>query len=199
MKLPTHEQTIAYFDTYFVPINIRKHCFLVNKLANSIAVKANLHGLQVNEELIDRLSLLHDIFKMVAIEKFGHGVHDGAPITEKEIEFWQDFKKKYAYKYEGQVAKEIFKDEFPEMANSLARVSNPYIDDHTIEEKIVHYADWRVLQEKIVSLTVRVAYLKERYPNADEHWDQQENKIQLIEKELEQKLNLTTQEMGELL
>jgi len=72
MNLPTHEQCIEILDEHEVPENVRKHCFSVNKVAVFLALKLKQKGIEINIDLVDRASLLHDLDK---IKTLGQGTH----------------------------------------------------------------------------------------------------------------------------
>ena len=83
---------------------------------------------------------------------------------------WKMLREKYPNMWESQVAYEIFKDQFPELALVVKNSSDPHIKDKTWEELIVHYADFRTMQEATVLLLERLAYLEKRYPRKDDSW-----------------------------
>ena len=68
MNLPTKEISLQYFDDYVVPRNIYKHCLAVREVANFLAKELSEAGIEMNLELIDRVALLHDLFKVVTFE-----------------------------------------------------------------------------------------------------------------------------------
>jgi len=65
MNLPTKEQSLQYFEDYVVPRNIYRHCLVVREVANFLAKKLSESDVKINKELVDRVSLLHDLFKVV--------------------------------------------------------------------------------------------------------------------------------------
>ena len=169
MKLPTQEKCVQYFEEYYVPDNIKNHCVKVQEVAQFIASK--FIKTEINQELISKLAILHDVFKMIAITDFGTGHHDDATLTDQQKTFWQGMKLKHPSCYEGQLAYEIFKDEFPELAIALKNVSNPRNTEPSWEELIVHYADVRVFKNNVVTFDERWHYLRERYPREDGVWE----------------------------
>ena len=181
MNLPTQQQCLDYFTKYKVPENIFHHCQRVQKVSVVLAEKLQ-QKVPVNIELVRCLGILHDLFKMITIKEFGKNhYHKEAVITAEQQQFWTEMQQTYPDLYEGDVAYIIFKDEFPELAVALENVSNPRHENYTWEERIVHYADWRVLQEKIVLLEERLAYLRERYPRPSEVWERYAQKIKKME------------------
>lgn len=185
MKLPTEQQCLNYFVKYKVPDNIFKHCCTVRNVAVFLAAKLKEKNVPINAEFVNSLALFHDLCKMIVLTDFGkNNFHKDAVITPEQEAFWREMQQKYPQHYEGEVAYELFKDVYPELALALKNVSSPRNADPSWEEIVVHYADWRVLGEKVVSLAERVAYLRQRYQRSDDTWNkygqtvrQQEQKI----------------------
>ncbi|MEK6900558.1 MAG: HD domain-containing protein [Nanoarchaeota archaeon] len=171
MKLPTEKQCLDYFDEYVVPHNIFKHCLAVREVAVFLAKELQKKNIPIDVEQVSRMALLHDLFKVVALDLLQPNKFHKYQFNEKEIAMWKKLREKYKGMYETEVAYEILKDDFPEFAVALKNTSNPYNEHKTWEERLVHYADWRVFQKKVVSLSERLAYLTERYPRSNEAWE----------------------------
>ncbi len=165
MRLPTREQAEAYFDDFHVPDNFKNHCFLVNKAAVFLAEELKAVGEHIDLDLVDILSLLHDLFKPAALEKFETDPHFKCYPTKRQIEFWEEMKKKYKAKHETALFAEVFQDEFPNFAKLMLHYGNHdiFTSKKSREEQIVHYADWRVHCDTIVSLKDRTDDLLIRY------------------------------------
>lgn len=165
MKLPTREQAEAYFDDFHVPDNFKHHCFLVNKIAVSLAEELKAAGEPLNLDLVDILSLLHDLFKPAALERLTTEPKFKCYPTKKQIEFWKAMKKKYKAKHETALFAEVFDAEFPEFAKLMLHYGNHDMltSKKSREEQIVHYADWRVYCDEIISLKQRTDDLLIRY------------------------------------
>ena len=141
MKLPTKQQCFDIWDKYQMPGNIRKHSNKVTQVADIIAVRIEEQGVDVNKELVNRGALLHDIAKIVAINKNSEAQHGimGAEIIKKENL--------------GNILAEIIRKHFLTTFNNQC----------TIEELIVNYADKRVTHDQIVSLEERFNYICSNY------------------------------------
>ena len=165
MKLPTREQAEAYFDDFHVPDNFKQHCFLVNRIAVFLAEELKATGEHINLDLVDILSLLHDLFKPAALEKLTTDSKFKCYPTQKQIAFWEEMKQKYKAKHETALFAEVFSPEFPEFAKLMLHYGNHdvFTSKKSREEQIVHYADWRVYCDEIVSLTKRTDDLLIRY------------------------------------
>jgi putative nucleotidyltransferase with HDIG domain len=151
MKLPTHEKCFALLKKYEMPKNILDHSILVNKVAVYLAKKLKLAGIDVDVDVVDRASLLHDIGKLRTLKKMT-GVLDWAK-DEHHIE-----------------GEKILTDEgYPELGlvarrHSLRELKNV----NKWEEKIVKYADLRAKHDKLVDVRERMEDLGERYKVPEE-------------------------------
>lgn len=182
MKLPTEQQCQSYFTTYVVPGNINSHCHKVREVADFIARAAQQSGVRVNRKLVSCLALMHDLFKVVSLPELAPNKFHSYSFSEKEKAMWKTLREKYPLMHEGDVAYDVFKDEFPEMAAALRNISDPYHQNPTAEEIIVKYADMRVFQNKVISLQERLAYLQERYPSPK--WPEHIAKLEKVEQQI---------------
>jgi len=197
MDLPTEKQCLNYFTEYKVPDNIFKHCCKVREVAIFLARQLQGKGVPVNVEFVSCLAYFHDLCKMITIKEFGaNEFHKDAVVTEEQARFWKEMQKKYQNYYEGEMAHELFKDKYPELALALRDVSSPRNLEPTWEELVVHYADWRVLREKVVLLSERLAYLRTRYPRSDEAWQSYEQLIKAQEQKLFFNLSFAPDELA---
>ncbi len=170
MKLPTQQQCLDYFDEYNVPANIKAHCVKVQEVAVFIAEELREVGVDINVELVRAASLLHDLFKVVTLKSVESTKYHKHEWSDDEKAMWKKLRSTYPGMHESEVAYEIFKDEFPELALALKREGDPYIRDRTIEESIILHADYRLMRTEIVSLDERFTYLREVY-RKPEFWD----------------------------
>ena len=135
---------------------------------------------------------------MVVIQDFGRDeFHKDAVITSEQKEFWTKMQQKYPNHYEGEVAHDIFKELYPELALSLKTVSSSKNENPSWEQSLVHYADLRVLQEKIVTVSERLTYLRQRYPRGEEVWKQHQQKIEQEEQKIFSNLAFSPDELAE--
>ena len=197
MNLPTKEESLQYFDDYVVPRNIYRHCLAVREVANFLAKKLSEAGIEINLELVDRVALFHDLFKVVTFKDIKPNKYHKYEFNEQEIAMWKNLREKYPNMYEGDVAYEIFHEQYPKLAITLKRASNPRNEDPTWEELVVHYADWRVFKEEIITLNSRLEYLQEMYPRPQELWDKYIKKIRLMENKIFEKLTFNSDQLAE--
>ncbi|MBU0456652.1 MAG: HD domain-containing protein [Nanoarchaeota archaeon] len=199
MNFPTEQQCLDYFELYKVPKNIFRHCLAVRDVAIFLAKKLNEKEMVVNVDLVNSLALLHDLFKVVSLEELKPNKYHVYNFSEDEINMWKELRKRFPNMYESEVAYILFKKIFPKLAISLKNISDPQKENYTWEEMIVHYADWRVFQEKIVFLQERLDYLKENYLKEESIWDVHTEKIREIEKRIFINLSFSPEDLAEKL
>ena len=199
MNLPTEPQCLDLFEQYKVPKHILKHCQKVHQASMFLAQRIKEIGAPINLPLVSALALCHDLFKAATFTELKPNKYHEEPYTSEEIAMWKKLREKYAGKYEGEIASEILKDQYPELAYSLMRVSDWKTENPSIEEMIVHYTDMRIMQEKVVSLLQRLEYLMERYPRPEEIWEQFLAHLRKVERELFVYLDFEPQELAEAL
>jgi len=162
-----------------------------------IAGKLKENGVEINLDLVNCLALLHDLFKVVSLNELKPNKFHNYQFSDDEIVMWKQLRETYSGMYEGEVAFEFFKEEFPEMALGLKRVSDPHVEDKTWEELIVHYADWRVFQNRIVSLKERLDYVKEVYPKEAGAWEVDQEIIRGFEEKILENVDIDPDKLAE--
>lgn len=197
MKLPSEEQCMDWFKEFKVPRNIFQHCEKVRELAVFLAELLQEQGEEVNVELVGRAAWLHDIFKMVSLSNLQPTRFHRHIFSAEEAEMWKHLRQKYPGMYEGEVAYLFFQENYPEFALVLKHVSDSHYWGKSPEEELVHYADWRVFQQEIVSLQERINYLREAYPRADGVWEKRFQAILNFEKELEKRVGISAERFSD--
>jgi len=129
---------MEYLDENDVPENVRRHSFAVNKVAVFLAKKLKEAGEDVDIDLVDRASLLHDLDKIQTLDNGKHG------------EMTREILTREGHPRVGELA---FKHKFNQVTNL-----------NGWEEKVVNYADKRCREDNLVSLEERFRYARERYP-----------------------------------
>lgn len=202
MNLPSREECRQYFDEFRIPDNILKHCEMVNEVAVFLAKKLNEAGEHVNVDLVDRASLLHDIFKVVELtESFDVALNRP---SEEQLSKWRELEIQINADNHEHAAEIYFGQKYPEMARVIAQhrykaILDPGLDGW--EEKIVYYADKLVAHDKVVSLKDRFEEGHKRYgvwPPSKEIQDI-DDAVFALEKDIFNKLDITPEEVGELI
>lgn len=194
MKLPTEEQALGYFDEFVVPKNIKAHCLAVRKYSNFFASKLKEAGMDIDLELIDRMALVHDLFKAVTLDLTKPDPFHNYTASEEELAKWRELKEKYEGLHESKIFFEVFGEEFPEFSQAVKNSSHP-LREKNVEELIVHYIDWRTLKEDLVTLEKRWEYLYDKYPQNREIYKESAKLIKQEERDLFLHLDFSPEEL----
>jgi HD superfamily phosphohydrolase YqeK len=158
-KLPTNEECEKLLDEYCVPLHIREHCRAVADYALEIANRFIACGIDVDTELIEKACILHDIARMCDIVNPDYSMFDS--VSERDKQTWKKIRTEYKGLCHEEAAYQILKDRYPELALVIKRhkyLAIAYEDQkpQSWEEKIVYYADKRIMHTKKVSLRHRL-------------------------------------------
>lgn len=162
--VPSRNECLSLFEELKVPENVRQHCIAVETVAEKLASIIFGNGSK-KAEICARAALLHDICKLSSPSHSD----DGAKLVERRG--WNELAK-------------------PIRNHALHKALEAEL---STEDKIVYYADKRVIGNKIVSLQDRLSYIRKRY-GTDNGTDNEmlqkiiksEEKANEIEKELMQ-------------
>lgn len=179
-RLPSREQCFEILRDCCVPEHIIKHCVVSAKLGVFFADRLNEKGIAVDTELVERACLLHDVLRICEVHDFSQvkwhasdehssrrpcsaegyaGSESAKPEPDKAK--WQQLKVRYKGLRHEDAACRLLVDEYPELAQVIrkhryAGILSEQDKPRTWEEKIVYYADKRVMHDKIVPLKERL-------------------------------------------
>jgi uncharacterized protein len=160
-SLPTRKECFDILEEYHVPPHIIKHSLVVAKVAAFLAQRLKEKGIEINIELVERACLLHDVIRICDLEESDYLKFEQNYPQEDKIK-WRQLRAKYKAIGHERAAYDILKDKYPALAlvirkhrymSMLEKKEKP----GTWEEKLVYYADKRVMHERIVSLKERLA------------------------------------------
>jgi len=159
-SLPTRDECFDLMRRYDVPSHIFEHNLAVAKLGVFLACKLREKGVTVDAELVDRACLLHDILRVIDFEQSNYGRFQTDP-TEPQQARWRQLRARYKPLHHEDAACELLKDKYPVLATTIRKHKYVALLDEkdrprTWEEKLVYYADKRVMQGKIVPLATRL-------------------------------------------
>jgi len=165
-SLPTHKECLAIIEAHHVPPHIVKHSLTVAKIAVFLAQRLNEKGIVVDVDLVDRACLLHDIARICNIKELDYSRFE-QPVTAEDKAKWQQLREKYERVPHEHAACDILKEKFPVLALTIKKHRYIGILDEkekpsTWEEKLVYYADMRVMHDKIVPLKERLTEAHKR-------------------------------------
>ena len=159
-KLPTRKQCFDIIKECGLPSHIVAHSLAVARLAVFLAEKLKEKGIFVDVELVDRACLLHDIARPCDFRESDCNRSNQAA-TEQDKAKWRQLKMKYHGLCHEDIAYELLAKKYPELATTIKRHRYKAILDEkekpiTWEEKLVYYADKRIMHDKIVPLKERL-------------------------------------------
>ncbi len=163
MKIPNREESFGLLKKHGIEGNVLRHVMKVNEVAMKIGRKLKEEGVDVDLHLLEAASLLHDIGKVLSDVTDMNHIEAGVKILKEEG--------------------------MPEIAEVISKhgttsVLDPDTEPNSWEEKIIYYADMRVVEDELVSLDERIDYLVTRYPQLKEVMPKVLPKIKNIEKEI---------------
>ena len=158
--LPTRQQCFDIMKEYCVPLHILKHSLTVAKLAVFLAERLNEKGEAVDVDLVDRACLLHDIARVCDFKELNYDDFEQT-VTEQDKAKWQQLRATYKGVGHEDAAYHILKEKYPVLALTVRRHKyRAMLDErtrpNTWEEKLVYYADMRVMHDKIMPLKTRL-------------------------------------------
>ncbi len=159
-SLPTRQRCFEIIKEHHVPSHILRHSIAVAKLAVFLAERLAEKGVAVDVELVERASLLHDVARVCDFKGLKRGMFE-QEVTEEDKARWAQLRAKYEGVSHEEAAYDILEDEYPVVALTIRKgwymgMLDEQSRPSTWEERIVFYADMRVLDDKIVPLQERL-------------------------------------------
>jgi len=207
-SLPTRKECLALLTEYHVPPHIVSHSKVVAKLAAFLAQRLNENGAAVNVALLEGACLLHDLLRVHDFKESDYSKFE-RDLPEEDKAKWQKLRAKYKANSHEDAAHDILKEQYPALALTIKRHRYMALLDEkekpdSWEEKLLYYADKRVMHDKIVPLKDRLAEGHKR--NAYQHGSPEQGKINTskvdpliyeMEKEIFEKIALDPLEVTE--
>ncbi len=176
------------YQLYRTPDHIKKHCEKVALVAGEIAESIKRSGTCVDVDSVIHAGLLHDMLRVLDINADHYkALCDNA--SKEDIAVWNALKKQFVGMEHPYATYRLLMSWGEEKVASIVRkhqfesILSPEELPFTLEEKIMTYADKRVLHTKIVSLKERFEDGARRYHEGAEA-QKIYNKYFELEKEL---------------
>ncbi len=151
--------------------NIKRHSFVVAKVATFLGKLLSFYGCPLDISLIEAGSLLHDIGKTESLLTGENHAKMGA-----------------------QIVREAGYEELAPVVENHIRLLDEELKEPIDEVKLVNYADKRVLHDRIVTLEHRFEDLRERYGNTakKKRWlSEMERKMKMLERKIFSKIPIS--------
>ncbi len=147
----------------FLPPHIVAHCDAVGAFAERLAKLLAAQGRLARPAFLRAAGRVHDLLRFVDFRQ-----SQGYAVSEAELRTWQAWKDRYAgLRHEEACAAFLREQGFSALADVVEphglRIPSP--PRKTIEQRVLYYADKRVREDRIVSLTDRFADFTRRYGN----------------------------------
>lgn len=143
--IPDQATCLSLMARYEMPPHVMRHSQTVTTLALYLVRRMNQAGLGLDPDLVRAAGLLHDITKRHSFNQPLDHALTGAKLLRK-----------------------LGYPEVAEVVRQHVRLSASRPPDLLAEPEIVNYADKRVVNDRVVSLSDRIAYIRDRYaPTAE--------------------------------
>lgn len=163
LRWPSREQIAKWQEENKLPDHIIRHCEVVGLLAKNLAKELVKRGVVARPEALLTAGILHDLFRFLDFPREEER-------TSKPV--WVNLAKKYACHHEEACARFLEEQGFPGFAAIIRPHGlhglNPPSALQSLEQKILFYADKRVIFDRIVSLDERFDDFMRRYGGGKE-------------------------------
>jgi len=192
-------QVEALMEEFCTPIHVRQHIEKVTEVAMQLAAELFAAGVFLDSDLVKNGALCHDLVRFVDFKDFSDPSRYQEEVTPKKIAVWEKTKAYYSGRHHAAAISAILRQrgffataKITE-AHHTTEIFRP--EPFSWEEKIVYYADKRVLHDRIVSLEERFADGRKRY--ALEANLELEEKVFALEREIFRHLPITPEKIRE--
>ncbi len=164
--LPPPETIDQWRKEVRLPAHVVAHCDAVTalsmKLADALIKKSRI----VRRSALERAAAVHDLFRFLDFRP--QAQPDGFVPSPEDLGIWERWKKQFeGLKHEAACAAFLRRQGYETLAQivEVHGLALPPHDLRTIEQKLLFYADKRVLMDKVVSLEERFDDFARRYGN----------------------------------
>lgn len=170
--IPWNDEITRWTNEIQLPENVTKHMNVVSDIALQCAKVLEENGTIVRLQALTAACLTHDLLRCV---DFKESV-DSETEPRREIKnVWSTLREKYGTSHEEAAQKFLTEHGYPAIG-SIVRPHRGYFENpkeeellQTTEQKILCYADKRVLHDSVVSLSERFTDLELRYGHESDH------------------------------
>lgn len=178
IPLPDRKQIEEWRKDLKLPEHVGVHCDVVGEFSEKCADLLLNQGIITRPKTLRKAGELHDLFRFVDFSPERHSKIPG--VKEASEETWNEWKRlgeKYPGGHEAACSSFLCEKGYPELAEMILPHRINAVDDpealKTTEQKIIFYADKRILYDKIVSLDERFDDFIVRYGGK---WETEEAK-----------------------
>lgn len=165
IALPTDDQIRDWRSDALLPCHIADHCEAVAEFAVKLGDVLIACGKIVRRLALRRAAQTHDLFRFL---DFRPGGHPRSDYPSDALSEWAKIRARYRGLHHEQACAEFLDEHGFAALSAIVAVhglDRPPPPSATIEQKILFYADKRVMCERVVSLEERFADFSRRYGN----------------------------------
>ncbi len=164
IPIPTATDVERFRQEVSLPDGIVRHCEAVGSFAERLAKQLLKNGHICRPLALKRAGEIHDLFRFVDFT--AGAAHVEAKNTTEQEELWAEWKHQYSGLHHEEACSTFLEEEgFPEIATIVKThgLSLPPETRVTMEQKVLFYADKRLMSDRVVSLDERFADFAKRY------------------------------------
>ncbi len=153
--LPDQKQIDDWRAEVMLPAHITRHCIAVARVAEQLADAMIANGTIVRKEALSKAANLHGLFRFI---DFRGSPPAGVEETKEEHATWKRWKEHYKeLRHEDAIATFLSEYGFPELGMLVKPhgLRVPHVPLQTIEQKLLFYADKRVMMDTVTSVQER--------------------------------------------
>ncbi len=170
--IPRNDEIARWTREIQLPENVTKHMNVVCDVALQCAKVLERKGKIVRLHALAVASLTHDLLRCVDFKENEESKTESSTPKQK---LWSKLREKYGTSHEEAAQKFLTEHGYPALG-SIVRPHRGYFENpkeeellQTTEQKILCYADKRVLHDSVVSLSERFTDLELRYGHESDH------------------------------
>lgn len=155
-----------------LPAHIIRHCEAVARVCEQLADLLIARGHIVRKDALVAAAHIHDLLRFIDFRGAGP---PGVTETEDERQTWNIWKRRYAsMSHEAACAAFLREKKFPELASIVEThgLMIPQQEFMTTEQKLLFYADKRVIVDRVTTINERFTDFRLRYSDG-KHTDKQ--------------------------
>lgn len=166
MDYPSEANIAQWREDVQLPEHIQKHCDAVAAFSNTLCDTLKKKGIIVRREALHRAAQIHDLFRFVDFKELLSKSPEEYSTQER---VWHTWKMQYPDCTHEEACTAFLEEQgFVDFASIIlphGLGSSPAYPLRTIEQKILFYADKRVMEDQVVTLKQRFDDFVVRYGN----------------------------------
>lgn len=162
--IPDDTQIDRWRNDARTPSHVVAHCDAVAALCDTLCDALTMRGQIIRKQAVHEAARLHDLLRFLDFRTGGRP--DYTPGSE-DLQHWEQFRERFPGLHHEAAAAQFARDEGFPMIAAIVAVHGLHSRSlqKTVEEKILYYADKRLINDRLVTLEERFADFTQRYGN----------------------------------